>query len=597
MLNFGREKNKDLHGKKVSREKLVRFLKLFRYIKPKLWYFIFGLIFLALSSSATLILPNLLGTLLNNLQESGIGKLKEIGLMLFGVFILNAVFSYFRVYFFAIVTQSMLARLRQDTFSHLVKLPMAFFSKTRVGELNSRISADIALLQETFTTTLAMLLRQLIIIIGGISLLIIISTKLTLFMLSVVPISVIITGVFGKYIRKLSKKTQEKVAETNVIVEESFTGISNVKAFSNEDHEIKRYSKSTNDVINIALLAAKWRGVFSSFIIFVLFGSIVGVIWYGVYLVHNGAGLNSGDLIKFILYSVFVGGSIGSIADLITSLIKAIGSTEKIFELMELETEPLNVEDKENITDKIGEIDFKNVSFHYPNRADFEVLKDISFTIRKGQQLALVGGSGAGKSTITNLILRFYDPTGGEIAINNKDIKTFSLSSLRKKMAIVPQEVLLFGGSIAENIAYGKPDASQDEIRMAAAQANALEFIESFPKKYETLVGERGIQLSGGQRQRIAIARAILYDPDLLILDEATSSLDSESERLVQDALEKLMRGRTSIVIAHRLSTIYNANHILVLKDGKICEEGKHDELLAIPNGLYKNLVNLQSTK
>lgn len=596
MLNVDQEKNKETHGKKITKEKVVRFFRLFKYIRPKLGYFIAGLFFLALSSSTTLVVPNLLGSLINNITEAGVETLHKLGMLLFVLFIANAIFSFFRVYSFAIVTQHMLAKLRQDTFNHLIKLPMSFFSKNRVGELNSRISADISLLQETFTTTLAMLLRQLIIIIGGISLLLIISAKLTLFMLSVVPVAVLITGVFGKFIRKLAKKTQEKVAETNVIVEETFTGITNVKAFSNEGFETDRYKKTTNEVIRIALIGAKWRGIFSSFIIFALFGSIVGVIWYGVYLVHHGAGLSSGDLIKFILYSVFVGGSIGGIADLVTSLIKAIGATEKIFELMEQTPEPL-IDGAEELKERIGRVEFKDIKFHYPNRTDFEVLKGINFAVKQGQQLALVGGSGAGKSTIVNLIFRFYDATDGEILINNQPIESFSLTPLRKKMAIVPQEVLLFGGSIKENIAYGKPNSSMEEITEAARKANALEFIDSFPKGFETMVGERGVQLSGGQRQRIAIARAILHDPDILILDEATSSLDSESEKLVQNALEKLMEGRTSIVIAHRLSTIKNADHIIVLQDGAIAEEGKHQELLQIEDGLYKNLVKLQSTR
>ncbi|MEZ5195610.1 MAG: ATP-binding cassette domain-containing protein [Bacteroidales bacterium] len=336
------------------------------------------------------------------------------------------------------------------------------------------------------------------------------------------------------------------------------------------------------------------EGLFVSFIFFALFGSIVGVIWYGVYLVNQGEGMSSGDLFKFILYTVFIAGSISGMADLYSQIQKAIGATENLLDILDENPEPLELEKKEKIECCTGSVDFKNVSFVYPTRQDVSVLSDISFSVMQGHQVALVGPSGAGKSTITALLFRFYDPTSGQILIDGRDIRDFDLSELRGNMAIVPQEVLLFGGTILENIEYGKPGASEEDIVEAAKKANAWEFITRFPEGLNTLVGERGVQLSGGQRQRIAIARAILKDPAILILDEATSSLDSESERLVQEALEKLMEGRTSIVIAHRLSTVRNANRIIVIDKGEVKESGKHEELITLENGIYKNLIALQ---
>lgn len=585
---------RDTPKKKITGQGLKRLIRLFRFVKPQQGTFALGLFFLLLSSLATLIFPMLLGDLLDSANTGTMDSINQIGIILLAVFAATAIFSYFRIYLFAVVTQKTLALLRQTTYNHLIKLPMVFFSSRRVGELNSRISADIALLQETFTTTLAQFIRQLVTIIGGITLLTIISPQLTLFMLVFVPVVAIIARVFGTYIRKLSKKTQDKVAESNIIVEETLQAITNVKAFANEAFEIFRYKKKTDEVIDVALQGAKYRGLFVSIIFFSMFSSITGVIWYGVYLVNQGEGMTSGDLFKFVLYTVFIAGSISGMADLYSQLQKAIGATENLIDILDEEPEPLDFATQEKTNCCTGNVNFQNVSFVYPTRKDVTVLSDINFTVNNGEQVALVGPSGAGKSTITALLLRFYDPKTGEIKIDGKNIKDYDLSDLRGNMAIVPQEVLLFGGSIRENIEYGKPGASKEEIIQAAKQANAMEFISNFPEGLETLVGERGVQLSGGQRQRIAIARAILKDPAILILDEATSSLDSESERLVQEALQKLMEGRTSIVIAHRLSTIHNADKIIVIDKGEVKESGTHEELLKLKNGIYRNLSTLQ---
>lgn len=553
-----------------------------------------GMIFLLLSSLTTLVFPALMGDLLDSSTKGTLETINRTGWILIAVFLANAVFSYFRIYLFAIVAERTLALLRQTTYNHLIKLPMVFFSSRRVGELNSRISADVAQLQETFTSTLAQFIRQVVTIIGGIALLSIISYKLTLFMLAFVPVVAIIARVFGAFIRKLSKEAQTKVAESNTIVEETLQAIANVKAFANEAFEIVRYRKKTDEVVEVALKGAKWRGLFVSFIFFALFGSIVGVIWYGVYLVNQGAGMTSGDLFKFVLYTVFIAGSISGMADLYSQLQKSIGASENLMDILDENPETINEIHTSKERSVSGTVHFQNVSFSYPTRKDVVVLKNISFTAEKGEQVALVGPSGAGKSTITGLLFRFYQPESGEILIDGKDIASYNLTELRSNMAIVPQEVLLFGGTIRENIEYGKPGASEHEIKKAAEQANALEFINSFPEKLETIVGDRGIQLSGGQRQRIAIARAILKDPAILILDEATSSLDSESERLVQEALEKLMHGRTSIVIAHRLSTVRKADRIMVIDKGEVKEKGTHEELLKVENGIYRNLSSLQ---
>jgi len=579
---------------KITWYGIKRFIRLFRYLRPQRYPFAAGMFFLLFGSLIFLAFPMLMGELLDSAVEGSMQEINRIGLILLGIFALNAIFSYFRIYLFALVSEKTLALLRQDTYDHLIRLPMVFFSSRRVGELNSRISADIALLQDTFTSTLAQFIRQMVTIIGGIALLTIISPHLTLFMLALVPVAAIIARVFGGFIRKLSKKAQGKVAESNTIVEETLQAITNVKAFTNEAFEIIRYKKKTEEVVNVGLSGAKWRGLFVSIIFFALFGSIIGVVWYGVYLVNQGEGLSSGDLIKFVLYSVFIGGSISGLADLYSQMQKAIGATENLLDILEEEPEPVMKDSKMKPECCLGKVEFKDVSFSYPSREEVRVLKNISFTVSKGQQVALVGPSGSGKTTISALLLRFYVPTSGVVLVDDRNSEDYDLTELRSHMAIVPQEVILFGGTITENIAYGNPDASEEEIILAAKRANAKEFIDGFPDGYNTIVGERGIQLSGGQRQRIAIARAILKDPAILILDEATSSLDSESERLVQDALEELMKGRTSFIIAHRLSTIHKADKILVIDKGEVKESGTHEELIGQKDSIYRKLNELQ---
>jgi ABC-type multidrug transport system fused ATPase/permease subunit len=591
---MARLKENDLPKAKLSVNSLNKALRIFKYAKNHKWKFFVGLLFLLLTSATALAFPKLMGMLVDCVTNKDLDKANKIALGLFGILCLQAVFSFFRISLFVNFTENSLSNIRFALYENLVKLPMTFFSQKRVGELNSRISADISQLQDTFTTTIAEFLRQSILIIGGFIILGNISPKLTLMMLCIVPVVAVAAVIFGRFIRKYGKKTQDKIAESQVIVEETLQGISNVKAFANEWYEIERYKNKIKEIVKIAIKGGQYRGYFASFIILCLFGCVVAVVWYGITLTIKGEVDGVGDLISFILYTTFIGASFGGIAEMYAQIQKAVGATERVFELLDETPEKINSSNNKTIQKIKGNVVFKNVAFSYPSRKEIQVLKEVNFTASFGQKIALVGPSGAGKSTISSLLLRFYDIDSGTILIDDKDIYDYDLEQLRGNMSIVPQDVILFGGSIKENIAYGKPDATDAEIILAAKQANALTFIESFPEKFETLVGERGIKLSGGQRQRIAIARALLKNPSILILDEATSSLDSESEKLVQEALETLMEGRTSIIIAHRLSTIRKANSILVLDKGMISEQGTHKELLEIENGIYKNLSNLQ---
>lgn len=591
---MARFKENDLPKSKITASSLQKAIVIFKYAGNHRWKFYVGLVFLLFTGATALAFPKLMGMLIDCVKNKNNDQANMIAGGLILILFLQSIFSFFRLYLFVNFTEHTLANLRVSLYSNLVKLPMSFFSQKRVGELNSRISSDITQIQDTLTSTIAEFLRQFILIIGGVLLLANESIKLTLLMLSVVPLVAVAAVIFGRFIRKYSKSVQDKVAESQVVVEETMQGISIVKAFANEWYEIARYNGKIKEVVKIAIKGGKYRGYFASFIIFCLFGAIVAVVWFGVRLSISGE-MSVGQLISFVLYSTFVGASFGGIAELYAQIQKAIGATERVFELLDETPEKINSDRDLATIDKIkGNVTFKNVAFSYHSRKEIKVLKDVSFTANFGQKIAIVGPSGTGKSTIASLLLRFYTIDEGEILVDGKNIYDFDLEHLRGNMSIVLQDVILFGGTIRENIAYGKPNATEEEIVTASKQANAYNFIESFPEKFETIVGERGIKLSGGQRQRIAIARALLKNPSILILDEATSSLDSKSEKLVQEALEILMEGRTSIIIAHRLSTIRSADQILVLDNGKITEQGTHQELIALENGIYKNLSNLQ---
>lgn len=620
----------DDDGKKFEWKNWSRVKRVGRYLRPYAWGYAVGILIISVSSVLTLLVTRMWGQL-GGVGVSGeattgpdmmaglqidMGDLEAIGWAILAILGVQAVLSFIRVYLFAHMTENMMLAMRRDAFQAVVSLPMSYYDTHSVGDLNSRISSDITAVQDVFTTTLAELLRQIIIVLGGIAALLYFSVHLTLLMLGTLPVVILAAIGFGRFIRKLSKRTQDQVAASNSIVQESLTGMVSVKSFAGEALEILRYLGSIREIRTLAMRGAIWRGAFASFIILFIFGAITLVIFRGADLMAEG-GLASEHFFTFLLMTGLVAGSIGGLAAQFSALQRGLGAIDTLMDLLHEEREPVRAaaelpatgseavhpEDLEGaaaawlkpsaVPKMQGEVRFHNVAFHYPNRPDMPVLKGLDLTIGAGQQVALVGPSGAGKSTIASLLLRFHAPTAGQITVDGTPLSDFPLTGYRMRIAYVPQEVILFGGDIRSNIAYGMPGASDAEIESAARQANAHDFIAAFPEGYATLVGDRGVQLSGGQRQRIAIARAILRDPDLLILDEATSALDTASETEVQVALERLMAGRSSLVIAHRLSTIRNADRIAVLSDGWVAEEGTHDELMAA-EGLYRNLVQNQ---
>jgi ABC-type multidrug transport system fused ATPase/permease subunit len=554
-----------------------------------------GMVFLILSSLTALAFPTFLGDLVDAAQSSP-EKIDKIALNLGLLLLSQSVFSFFRILFFERVAQKSLSSLRQAMYSHLIDLPMNFFHSKRVGELTNRLQSDIGVLQETFTSTLAEFIRQIVIISGGVILLAYTSVKLTLFMLAVLPFVIILAIIFGTKIRKFSKSVQDASASSNVIVEQSLSAIATVKAFTNENSERKKYEKSTDKVAQLAISAGILRGGFASFLILGLFGALVLVVWKGTSLISSGE-LDPGQLFSFVIYSGFIGGSMGGIADVYGRLQKAIGATEGIVNILEEKIEENSSNQNLDIdikNQKSPIISFQNVDFAYASRSDLLVLQSLNLDVLPGDQLAIVGPSGAGKSTIMQLLLRFQVPTSGEIYFFGEKSSSYSKNFIRKQMGWVPQDVILFGQSIRENILYGNIKSTEDDLMSAVKESNSFEFIDKFPNGLDTEIGERGVQLSGGQRQRIAIARAMLKDPQVLLLDEATSSLDAENESVVQEALDRLMKNKTSVIIAHRLSTVRNANKIAFLNEGRVLELGSHEELMNLSSGSYKKFVNQQ---
>jgi len=618
----GRRNNRNISLKdespkvKINKETLREALVLFTYLKPFKFKFILALIFIALSAFSTSLFPFFLGKMLDAASPgaslpmpgtSNIGSqfgfsLKDVHwslnmciILIFAQLFVQTIFSYMRVYLLTEVGEKSLANMRRDVYTKLLSMPMSYFTEKRVGELSNRISSDLSQIQDAISLTLAEFLRGIFTLIIGLGFIFWISAKLALVMLSVVPVIAILAVFFGMRIRKMSRKAQDQLAESGTIVQETFQGITIVKAFTSEFFEINRYTKSVYAVVQTAIANGRFRGAFISFMIFSVFGAIAFVMWFGANMILAGE-LTIGSLTMFVIFSMFVGGTFAGFAEMFSQLQKTLGATQSVREILRTDGESVELAAIVKVEPKYvlkGNVRFEQVAFSYPSRKDVHVLKDVSLEVNSGQQIALVGPSGAGKSTVASLLLKFYEPDQGTILFDDRNSKEFPLSQLRKQMAFVPQDVILFGGTIKENIAYGKPDASDEEIFEASKKANAHEFVSRFPESYETIVGERGIKLSGGQRQRIAIARAILKDPAILILDEATSSLDSESEQLVQEALDNLMKNRTSFVIAHRLSTIRNADKIILIDKGIVSESGTHEELMS-HDGLYRKLNEMQ---
>lgn len=590
MLN--RKKAENTEKVKLTKESFVKTLEILKYILPYKWYFISALILLFLSNLTFMSIPYFIGLMV----DVALGKsdmdltISQIGIFLLIVLLIQGTFGYIRIILTAIVSENGIADIRKEMYHKLITLPYNFFEENKTGDLISRITGDVSKLYSIFSVTLGEFIRQIITLTLGIGFLMIMAPKLSLIMLATIPAVVILAIIFARSIRRLSKERQQKLADSNSLIGEAIQAIKVVKAFANEVFENKKYKTTISEVVTVSLKYARARALFAFFIITIFFGAICFIIYMGARMVQSGE-MSVGVLLSFVTYTALIGGAIAGLANFSSELLGAIGATDRVRQILDMDAE-VELDNLDNISRLKGEIRFDNVEFTYPSRPDIPVLKGINFDIRHGQKIALVGPSGVGKSTIIQLLLRFYTISSGKITIDGKSIYDYELRALRKNIALVPQEVILFGGTIRENILYGKNEASEEEVIDAARQANCWEFISGFPEGLDTIIGERGIKLSGGQRQRIAIARAILKDPAILLLDEATSSLDTESEKMVQDALNNLMQNRTSIVIAHRLSTITEVDRIYVMYEGRIVESGNH-QLLMEKEGLYFKQASL----
>lgn len=569
----------------------VNWRRLFGYLRPYLGYMAIALLATFGSGILSLVFPWVIQNVIDAvLTQRNIELLNQITIGLLFVFLLRSATSLVETYTLNYVGERLVVDLRTQLYRHLQSLSLGFFVQRGVGELASRLSNDVTAIRSTLTNNVNVLLQQVVIMIGSVAVMLIINWRLSLFILALVPVIIGLGALFGFRLRRINTQITDDLAGALNVANEAMQNVREVKSFVREPHEIERYEGAVNRAFRASLRVLRIRALFGPLVAFFGFGGLSLVLWFGGREVLANR-LTIGELISFLIYGLSVAGSLGSLVGLYTSLQEALGATKRVFQLMDTVPDVKDAPDAKLLPDVDGRISFEQVNFSYDERQ--EVLRDINLDIAPGEIVALIGPSGAGKSTIFNLIPRFYDPSSGSVCIDGYDLRKVTQASLRAQIGIVPQEVLLFGGTIRENIRYGRLDATDDAIIEAAKAANAHDFIMRLPDQYNTVVGERGVRLSGGQRQRVSIARAILKDPRILLLDEATSSLDSESEHLVQDALVRLMQNRTTVIIAHRLSTTRVAHRIVVLDQGRIVEIGSHDALMA-RDGLYAKLYAMQ---
>jgi len=568
------------------------FSKILRYAKPYKKGIAFAFVCLVVTSVITLVLPLLVRNMINVVVvEKNAAALNSLTLDIIAVIAFQMLFGITQNYILGFVGNRMTADFRMELFNHIQSLSLRFFQERRVGEIISRMSNDISVIQKALVSIPVAVLRQSITLVGGLAIVFYLNWKLTGLILIVLPPLMLFARIFGKRLRTLAGQVQDQLARAMVVLEEVISSIKVVKSYNREAYEKQRFEECIETAFDAEVKKVKVSAFFGPFVLFLTFLVSALLVWYGGREVMAGA-TTPGELAAFFLYAIIIAGPIGTFVRLYTQSQEALGAIRRVYEI--LDTKPL-IRDPENpvIFDQVeGAIEFDHVSFGY--RKDIPVLKDVSLQVRPGEQVALVGPSGAGKSTVVQLVHRFFDVDAGTIRVDGHDIREIALKTFLNHVALVPQETLLFGGTIRENIMYGKLDATDEELDRAARFANAYDFIENLDKGYDTVVGEKGVKLSGGERQRIAIARALLKDPKILILDEATSSLDNQSEMLIQDALDHLMRGRTTLIIAHRLSTVHNADRIIVLDKGRVVETGNHKELMA-SEGLYCKLYTLRA--